>query len=176
MIEALSSIHYLDYCDYVFTTLSKKKIFLVFILVSLACIILLTVYLIINITKGVTITFMTCLPLIGVVCFVLFYFALYGGMTYKQYKNGKKYFNEETSYLFFNNKLVIAKAGTTTGLNVFYEHIIEIKEKRKRIYFFIEQDKSYVMRKDRFVKGNIKELRELLKEHCKKCKIKLGTN
>ena len=155
MIEALSSIHYKDYCHYVWVALTKRKIFKLFLWVSLACVIILGTYIAITLSKGGQITFVNILPLVEIGAFYLFYFALYFGMTRAQYKRAKKAFNAEASYTFYNNKFVISEPGVKKGLDDFYESLSEIKETKKRIYFFISDNKSYMMRKDKFVKGNI---------------------
>ena len=173
MIEALSSIHYKDYCHYVWTALSKRKMFKLFLWVSLACVVILGTYIVITLSKGGKITFVNVLPLIALGVFYIFYIAMYLGMTSAQYKRAKKAFNAEASYTFYNNKLVISEPGSKKGLDIFYESLQEIRESKKRIYFFISDNKSYMMRKDKFVKGNIIELREFLKTHCKRAKFKI---
>ena len=90
-----------------------------------------------------------------------------------QYRRTKQAFNEESDYIFLNNKFVIARADTDIGYDVFYNTIQEIIEKKKRIFFFIGPQKSFMMRKNNFLTGDITKLREILKKNCPNAKLKL---
>lgn len=175
MIKARSNILFKDYLEYVFSSIIKKKIFLVFIIVSAAAFLLVIVNLILNTIKGNEITFINVLPLLVIIAIYLFYISMYYGMCKKQYKAGKHSFEEETDYIFLNNKFVIARSGTEEGYNVFYDKILSVKETKNKVYFYIGNDKSFMMKKN-FIQGDINSLREIIKKHCVHANIKLRGN
>ena len=172
MVQARSNIKFSDYVSYVFTSLVKRRIVIVFFLVCIAAILFLGIQLVVRIVNN-EVTFLKVLPLIVVAALIIFYFSLFFGMCMAQYRRTKQAFNEESDYIFLNNKFVIARADTDTGYDVFYNTIHEIIEKKKRIFFFIGPQKSFMMRKNNFLTGDITKLREILKKNCPNAKLKL---
>lgn len=172
MVRVRSNILFKDYVNYVFMALKKKKIILVAMIVCAAAIVFLAINLIINATKG-NLQFINYLPLFVIVALLIFYFGLFYGMTSKQYRRGKLSFQEESDYIFLNNKFVIARAGTDSGYDIFYNSIVEIIETKKRLYFFVADNKSFMIKKENFISGDIVKLRSLLTEQCKTAKKRL---
>lgn len=172
MVKARSNILFSDYVSYVFLALSKKRIVVIFFIVCAVAVGFLAGRLIVEASMGKAFKFIDYVPLIVVIVLIIFYFSLFFGMTYGQYRKGRKSFNEESDYIFLNNKFVIARAGTETGYDVFYNTIIEVIEKKKRIFFYIGAQKSFMMKKN-FLTGDINKLREIIKKNCPNAKIKL---
>ena len=152
-----------DYLIFSFTHRRWFKFFVVILAVAVFFIIgtIITAF----IQDKVSLT--TFLPVIVLAIMAILYYGMFVFMVQSAYKQNKNSSNITVRYLFTEAYLFIndVKDDIYKGVRFQYNKIFSVYENKKYFYIFVDNKRSYILPKDKFVKGSNVELRNLLKKN-----------
>lgn len=164
-VEVLAKLDKKCLKDYLIFNFTHRRFFKIFVVILSIAVVFMLASIITAFVKN-EVTFATFLPVIVLAIMFVIYFILFIYMVNSQYKKNKASSGVNVRYLFTDKFLFVndERSDIYRGMRIKYNQFFSIYENSKYFYLYIDQQRAYILPKDKFTKGTYTDLRSLLRD------------
>lgn len=173
-IKVQCNIDFKDYLSYCFFPTNKKRTLWMFLVITIIAGLVAIGIILLSILNKDVINQILFPYLVFIVVYLTILIMTYVSI-HSSYKKNKKAFTKDLVYSFLNNKMTISlPEKQEETIDVFIEKIYSYKETKKKAFITLSNGKYYMIDKNKFIEGNLVDLREWAIKHIKV--IKMASN